>query len=290
MEKTKGGTDLPIPKVATINDLSGLGKCSLTAAIPILSAMGVQACPLPTAALSNQTGFPSYACVDLSGHMEEFARQWMAQEVSFAGIYSGFLCSVEQVVLVERFIDAFARPGTIVLVDPVLGDDGRFYPLFDRRMQAALTGLVGRAQVITPNLTEARLLVGESPDPDTPAEGLEPIWELAQRLTQLGPTTVVITGVHWRDQILNLGYCAQDGQRFSAGTRRMGGGFSGTGDILASILCGGLVRGESAGQALQRAAGLLEASIAETCAEGTAPCEGIAFEHHLRLLWEEEVG
>ena len=279
---------MAIPKVAAINDLSGLGKCSLTAAIPILSVMGVQACPLPTAALSNQTGFPSYACVDLSGHMAEFAALWDRQGVRFDGIYTGFLCSVEQVALAGRFIDTFARPETVVLVDPVLGDDGRFYPLFDHRMQAALTGLAARAGVITPNLTEARLLAGLAPDPTTPPQGLEPVWELAQQLTRLGPHTVVVTGVHWQDRIWNLGYCAKDGRRFSASTRRMGGGFSGTGDILASVLCGGLVRGEPPAQALGRAAALLEASIAESCAAGTDPREGVAFEHHLHLLLKEE--
>ena len=98
---------MAVPKVAAIHDLSGLGKCSLTAAVPVLSAMGVQACPLPTAVLSNQTGFPSYACVDLSRHLDAFTREWEKRGVRFDGVYTGFLCGARQVRMVERFLDRF---------------------------------------------------------------------------------------------------------------------------------------------------------------------------------------
>lgn len=149
---------MAVPKVAAIHDLSGLGKCSLTAAVPVLSAMGVQACPLPTAVLSNQTGFPSYACVDLSRHLDAFTREWEKRGVRFDGIYTGFLCGARQVRMVERFLDRFYLPGTLLLVDPVLGDNGKLYPVFGRTMCGSLKSLVARADVLTPNLTEACIL------------------------------------------------------------------------------------------------------------------------------------
>ena len=276
-----------VPKVAAINDLSGLGKCSLTAAIPVLAAMGVQACPLPTAALSNQTGFPSYACADLSDQMEAFADEWQKRGVRFEGVYTGYLCGPGQAAFAARFLDRFAGPETVVLVDPVLGDNGRLYPMFDGEMRDAVGALARKARVITPNLTEACLLAGGDYAALRAAPTLEPVWALAERLAALGPETVVITGVHRGADILNLGFDAREGRRFTAATRRRNGGFSGTGDLLASALCGGLVRGDPAPKALGRACALLGAAIAETVADGTDPNEGVAFEHHLHLLWEE---
>ena len=277
---------MAVPKVAAIHDLSGLGKCSLTAAIPVLAAMGVQACPLPTAVLSNQTGFPSYACVDLTRHLDGFSREWEKRGVRFDGIYTGFLCGTRQVRAVERFLDRFYQPGTLLLVDPVLGDNGKLYPVFGRTMCDSLKSLVARADVITPNLTEACILTGGDYEVASRAEGLEPVWEIAEQLAGMGPRTVIITGVHRRDQICNAGYDARKGRRFSVGNRSVGSGrsYSGTGDLLASVLCGGLVRGDTAEAALERAARLLEASISDMEADGTDPNEGIAFENHLDLL------
>lgn len=278
---------MPTPRAACIHDLSGLGKCSLTAAIPVLSAMGVQACPLPTAVLSNQTGFSSYAMADMTPHLDAFASEWQRRGVRFDGVYSGFLCSAQQAAFVGRLLDMLAGPDTLVLVDPVLGDDGAVYPVFDGAMCEAVGRLVRRADVITPNLTEACLLDGGDYAALAASETLEPIWALAERLCVLGPRLVVVTGVHRDGEIWNLGYDAREGRRFSAATRRVGGGYSGTGDLLASVLCGGLLRGERPEQALRRAAALLEAAVRETFAENGDPNEGVAFEHHLQLLQKE---
>lgn len=240
---------MAVPKVAAIHDLSGLGKCSLTAAVPVLSAMGVQACPLPTAVLSNQTGFPSYACVDLSRHLDAFTREWEKRGVRFDGVYTGFLCGARQVRMVERFLDRFYLSGTLLLVDPVLGDNGKLYPVFGRTMCDSLKSLVARADVITPNLTEACILADGDYASVARAQSLEPVWELAERLAGMGPRTVIVTGVHRGDLICNAGFDARTGRRFSVGNRSVGSGrsFSGTGDLLASVLCGGLVRGRNGG-------------------------------------------
>ncbi len=276
-----------ISKVAAINDLSGFGKCSLTAALPILAAMGVQACPLPTAALSSQTAFPDFVCVDLSGHFDAFSRQWRGMNPVFQGIYSGFLFNEQQVAQVEQFLDLFADNHATVVVDPVFGDEGHYYPIFHDGMRDALLHLIRRADLITPNLTEACLLTGRSYGQVAEAENpLDPAQEIARTLAALGPGQVVITGIHLPGaQIATLGYVADQDRAFVVQNRRVGSGYySGTGDIMASILCGSLLRGDTLEQGVRLAAALLEQAITKSYQDGTDPREGIAFEPYLPLL------
>lgn len=277
---------MKIPKVAVVNDLSGLGKCSLTTALPILSVMGVQACPLPTGVLSNQTGFPSYECADLTDRLEAFAGQWKRNGAAFDGIYTGFLCGSRQAGMVGRFIQDFRGPKTLVLVDPVLGDHGRIYPALDSAMRGAIRDLTLQADVITPNFTEACLLTdcGRYHPGD-----LSQAWDMAERLSENGPRTVVVTGVRQGGEVCNALYLAQTRRRICVSNRWIGShGYSGTGDILAAVLCGGLVRQMTAEAALSLASQFLEASITEAAADGTDPNKGVAFEHHLSLLLGKE--
>lgn len=123
-------------KIAVINDLSGLGKCSLTAAIPVISVMGVQACPLPTAVLSNQTGYESYFCEDFTEHMEPYMEQWKKRGFFPDGIYTGFLSDDKQADRILKFMDAFAGKDTLILTDPVMGDDGVVYPIYTEELRA----------------------------------------------------------------------------------------------------------------------------------------------------------
>ena len=275
---------MAVPKVAAIHDLSGLGKCSLTAAIPILSVCGVQAVPLATAVLSNQTSFEHYVGVDLSEHLPMIADQWQRMDLRLDGIFTGYLSGVQQVEWVSGFLDRFRRENTLVLVDPVLGENGEYYRGFDEEMRCAMRGLCRQADIITPNLTEALMLLGK----DARQQNLSPetAKEYARELAELGPKTVIITGIGQGETVWNVGYDAGEDSEFLVGNRRIGGGYSGTGDILSSVVCGCMVRGESAHTALERAARLLEASIAEAVADGSDPNEGIAFEHHLKLLMD----
>lgn len=278
---------MSVPKVAAINDLSGLGKCSLTAAIPILAAAGVQACPMPTAVLSNQTGFPSYAAVSLAEHLDAFAHQWELRGIQLDGIFSGFLMDAPQVLWVKEFILRFRREGTLVLVDPVLGDRGALYKPFSMGMVEAHQQLIRLADVVTPNLTEALLLLGK--DPAALPTSLEAVEALARELCGLGPSTAIITGVEGDGRVWNVAYDRKTGSAFRVSNRKFAHSYSGTGDILASVVCGCMVRGESPKTALKRAAALLEASLAETAAlPETDPNEGIAFEPHLGLLMTKE--
>ena len=147
-------------KIAVINDLSGFGKCSLTAAISAVAAMGVQPCPLPTAVLSAQTGYSSYYCDDYTDRMGNITEEWRKMDVHFDGIYTGFLSGEHQIRRVLDFIDIFYEDDTFLLVDPVMGDNGSRYPVFTSRMEAEMKALTERADIITPNLTELCLLTG----------------------------------------------------------------------------------------------------------------------------------
>ena len=145
-------------KVAVINDLSGLGRCSLTAAISVLSAMGIQTCPLPTAILSSQTEYPSYYCYDFTDKMDYFRQEWKKLGTCFSGIYTGYIASVPQIEEIFHFLDTFQTPDTFLLVDPVMGDDGMTYDMYTSEFLSAMKELTARADIITPNITEFCLL------------------------------------------------------------------------------------------------------------------------------------
>lgn len=274
-----------IPRIVTINDLSSLGKCSLTVAIPILSVMGVQACPLPTNLYSSQTGFPLYAHVDLSAYIEAFSEAWKAQDMQFDGIYTGFLASAQQAKQVKETIRQFNQNGSFVLVDPVLGDDGGLYPCFEQTMVEAVREVVGMADIITPNLTEACLLTGTDYI-EVKEKNNQDIWlSIAKQLSAIGPKTVIITGIEDKGEIYTLAYLAKTDKLLLFHHPCMGQSFSGTGDIMASILCGAIARGQSVEEALALSHTFLSAAIAESVQHKTDPKEGIAFEHHLHLLF-----
>lgn len=272
-------------RVAAIHDLSGLGRCSLTAAIPVLSAMGVQACPVPTAVLSNQTGFASYHIIDGTDWMEPFIREWQRCGVTMDGIYTGFLANAAQVDGIERFLAAFRTPNTLLLVDPVLGDDGRMYSTATDELCRKMVHLTAQADVITPNLTEACYLAGEDYDALVAhcheAAYPELVAALARRLTLGGKRQVIITGVHYEGYVYNI---AAGRESFAVRGHLIRGHFSGTGDLFASVVCGACIQGRSLREGVEMAAHLIEASLRDT---DCAPEYGVEFEQHLRLLMED---
>lgn len=274
-------------KVASIQDISGVGRCSLGAALPILSAMGVQACPLPTAVLSNQTGFESYAVTSLTGQLASSIFEWKKQELTFDAVATGFLMDAEQATLVGKFIDHAQKAGSMIIVDPVMGDEGKLYPIYGREMCEAFKSLVHMADVITPNLTEACLLAGVD-YPKIADLNHEFVWSVAEQLSAIGPHTVVITGVDGQDgEIYNFAYLAGQNKRICVPHRKIGGSFSGTGDILSAIVCGCLVRGQDIETALHLAGQLFEKAISLSIAQNTVPREGIAFERYLHILIQQ---
>lgn len=279
-------------KIAVINDLSGFGRCSLTAAIPTISVMGVQPCPLPTAVLSAQTGFPSYYCDDYTEKMEHFRQEWEKMGVQFDGIYTGFVASETQIRRIFRFLDTFYGESSFLLVDPVMGDEGRVYKLFTPELLRRMKELALRADVVTPNLTELCLLTGadygELGRMKGEKEITEAAGELAEKLMESGPDTVVVTGIRFEDaqsgerMIGNLAV-DQSGRRLSA-FPYIGGSFSGTGDLFASIIAGGIARGDDIFRTMDLAGEFVERAMKDSAAEGVERNQGTNFEKYLGML------
>lgn len=279
-------------KIAVIQDLSGLGKCSLTAAIPVISVMGVQAVPLPTAVLSNQTGYPSYYCDDYTEHMEQIMEEWEKRSFSPDGIYTGFLADEEKADKILDFLRRFRQEKTMVLVDPVMGDNGSAYGIYTEGLREKMIQLVRSAQVITPNLTEALLLLyGKEEMEKRYARFLELAGE--KRLAQIGKTgeqlaneyglqAAVITGVENDACVGNL--VVENHNSFWRFAKKIGGSYSGTGDLFASVLSAGLVKGMSMTTCVEMAVKFLSKAIEETVKEGTDRNDGVCFEKYLGEL------
>lgn len=273
-----------IPRVAAIHDLSGFGRCSLTVAIPILSAMGVQCCPLPTAFLSTHTGdFEGYTFLDLTDEMEKAAAHWKSLDLKFQAVYSGFLGSGHQIEVVEQFIRDFRGRDTLVVVDPVMGDGGKVYKTYTPAMCQGMKRLSEKADVITPNLTEAALLL-DIPYEKMPHDegGLRAIVE---RLSLEGRRSVALTGFSAAPDLTGaLCFDAQSGEISAVQVERVQREFYGTGDVFASVLTGALVKGCSLKEAAGQAVGFI-LECAKLTAENQLPLrEGVDFEPLLGLL------
>ena len=279
-------------RVALINDLSGFGKCSLTAAIPVISVMGIQACPLPTAILTAQTGFGDFYCDDFTDRMDFFTEKWKDMEVSFDGIYSGYLASPLQIKKVMDFLEQFQNTNSLYLADPVMGDNGKFYSMVNDEFLEGMRKLTQIADVITPNLTELCFLVGT--DYENLIAGseedtyLDKIQELCQKLLYETKKSqvVIVTGIlrkkENREYIGNL--AVSNEESFYAETPYTGTGFSGTGDLFASVICGSLVKGYSIREAMKKATCFLQEAIEEATRECIPRNHGVNFEKYLSKL------
>lgn len=275
-------------RIALVNDITGFGRCSVAVQLPLISALKVQACPLPTAILSVHTGFPEHYIDDYTYRMKPYIDNWEANGLEFDGICTGFLGSVEQINIVEDFIVRFKGKDTKVIVDPVMGDDGRLYSSYTPEICREMRRLLTHADIITPNLTEACQLL----DLDYPPEGrVSPgyLQRMAEALSALGPSQVVITGLHSDDnQVVNFVY--ENGFSSMVSEPKIGGDRSGTGDAFAAIVSAALVRGMDLQSAVQKAAAFITKSLEYTNALELPWNYGLAFEEHLTelKLWDWE--
>ncbi|MDD6274766.1 MAG: pyridoxamine kinase [Clostridiaceae bacterium] len=269
-----------IKRAAAINDLSGLGRCSLTIALPVLSALGVQCCPVPTAVLSSQTdGYRDYTFTDLTDTLPEYIAHWKANGEQFDAIYTGFLGSARQIKIVSDFIDSFRREKTLVLVDPVMGDNGAMYDSVDRSLCDGIRELVRHADIITPNLTEAAILLGEEEIPEEEETWLS--W--SRRLCALGPKAVAITGIDNGDGRMCVACC--EGERTELiYTVRVAKDYPGAGDLFASVLLGKLLRGSGLHESASEAAAFVAECAELTYKMNTPAREGLIFEPMLHRL------
>ncbi len=273
------------PRVAAIHDLSSFGRCSLTIVMPVLAAMGVQCCPLPTALLSTHTGgFQGNTFLDLTDQMRPVANHWKAEGVEFDAVYTGFMGSREQISLTGAFVRDFRRPGCRIVVDPVMGDHGRTYRTYTPEMCREMAGLSALADVITPNRTEAALLLGEdygSLRLDREADCRR--W--CEALSLDGRRSVALTGVSLTGRTVGAACFDRDTGRVEfADAPLVEGPFHGTGDLFASVLVGAVVQGRTLREAAQLAAEFTSQCARRTREEDTPQREGVDFEPLLWLL------
>lgn len=279
-------------KVAVLQDLSSFGKCSLTAAIPVLSVMGVQACPLPTAVLSAQTGYPSFFYEDFTSKMKYFIEEWSKIETTFDGIYTGFVTGSEQISNIYQFLDRFHTSETALLVDPVMGDTGEVYKHFTDGLLIQMRELVKHADVITPNVTECCLLTGLSYEKlngySKEKDYIKAIEESGNQLQQETGAKVIITGVNPPSAPSDnqfIGNMFLDGNNtFYSNASFNGKSYSGTGDLFASVIMGGMMRGEALENSVQLAVRFLTEAIRDSSAEQIPEIEGVNFEKYLGML------
>lgn len=284
-------------KIAVINDLSGFGRCSLTAALPVISVMGVQPCPLPTAVLSAQTGYPSFYCDDYTEKMEYFRQEWEKMGVCFDGIYTGFVGSEAQIQQIFRFLDTFYKKEekkTFLLVDPIMGDEGKRFSFCTDRLLSEMKELAACADVVTPNFMELCLLTDTDYDAvmrEVQGENtrlLKRITQLAEQLLVKGCETVIVTGIRFREQgeqrmkIGNL--TVTKGRAELSAFPYIGGSFSGTGDLFASVVAGGIARGDDVFDTVEIAGSFIWKAMRDSEKAKVQRNEGADFEKHLGML------
>ncbi len=274
----------PVPRVAAVHDLSGLGRVALMVVIPILSSMGIQVTPLPTAILSANTDYSDFRMLDLSSQMKEFLNHWKKEKVSFDAIYTGFLGSSIQVEIVKELIDFFKNDNTLVVIDPVLGDDAKAYTTIDQALINKMTELISYADVITPNITEAFLLLNK---PYKHNCLLDEIKEYAVELATKGPKIVIITSVNDFDKKELTSVIAYDklNEKFwKVSCAYIPATYPGTGDIFTSVLTGCLLQGDTLPIALDRAVHFTSIGVRTTYGRNYDYKEGIIIEKILDTL------
>lgn len=265
-------------KCAVINDISGFGKCSLTAAIPVMAAMQVQVNPVVTSILSHQTDFDIYKMTDTSEFMDELIDGWVKNGVREDAILTGFIANAAQIERIERFIDVFKNDENILVVDPVMGDDGRVYDNYTDSMIDGVRRLSEKADIITPNAMELCLLAKTEFTSD-----IARLEKLAQGLLSKRLKCVMVTGIKNHGDIATL-TVTKDGS-YSISVPYLKGSYSGTGDIFASVVTAGIIQGMSPKDAAALAAGFISKSIEVTDTKDRR--EGVCFEKQLGWLSEQ---
>lgn len=273
-----------VRKVAAVHDLSGVGRVSLTVVIPILSSMGFQVCPLPTAVLSNHTQYSSFSFLDLTDEMPRIISEWKRLGFQFDAFYTGYLGSPRQIRIVSDFIDDFRQQDSLVVIDPVLGDNGRLYTNFDKSMIKEMQQLITKADVITPNLTELFFLLDSSYKEENTDEELK---AYLRQLSDKGPQIVIITSV----PVLNdnhktsvYAYNRQGNRYWKITCPYLPAHYPGTGDTFTSVITGALMQGDSLPIALDRATQFILQGIRATFGYEYDNREGILLEKVLHNL------
>ena len=263
-------------RILTIQDVSCFGKCSLTVALPLLSAMGIETAILPTAVLSTHTLFKGFTCKDLSDQLGPITDHWKKEGITFDAIYTGYLGTEEEIDTVIGIIRAFRKEDTLVFVDPAMGDNGKLYPAFDEHYAKKNADLCAVADIADPNITEACYLTG-LPYRETYTEDY--VRELLLALAAIGTKAPILTGVSLSEGKTGaMGYDTQTKAFFSYQNDRVPAAYHGTGDIFSSVLAGAFVLGIGRTDALKIAADYTARTIAQTLKDPENPWYGVDFE------------
>jgi len=269
-------------KILTIQDISCFGKCSLTVALPIISAMGVETVILPTAVLSTHTMFKNFTFKDLTDQLIPITDHWKNEGITFDAIYTGYLGSAEEIEIAEEIFDKFKTDDTLIFIDPVMADNGKLYPAFDLEYAKLNAKLCGKADVIVPNITEACFMT-DTEYKETYDESY--ITELLGKLAQLGAKKVVLTGVSLSEGKTGVyGIDTATGEKIIYQNDRVDAAYHGTGDVFASVSVGALMRGLSMNEAFKLAADYTADTIRTTLANPENPWYGVDFEATLPEL------
>lgn len=268
-------------KIAIINDLSGFGRCSIAVSLPVISHMRVQGCVLPTSVFSNHTGFASYYYNDYSSHMRAYMEEWKKLDLRFEGIASGFLGSAEQIQIVKDFIQKFRDERTKVIIDPVMGENGKAYSTYTDEMCEKMKHLVEFADILTPNVTEACMLA-DMPYKEAGWEKKE-LLEIMERLRVLGAGKIVISGLN-SEQYISNAISEQPGELRLLRQKRVGKVRSGTGDIFSAIIAADCVNGVDFETSVRKAASFVRDCIRVTERYDLPETDGVCFEEVLYKL------
>ena len=267
-------------KIAVINDFSGFGRCSIAVALPIISTLKIQCCPLPTSIFSNHTGFDSFFFDDYTDKMPLYINEWKKLGLQFDGITSGFLGSKKQIEIVTQFFKDFKTKEKIIIVDPVMGDYGKIYATYTKEMCEEMKKLVQYADIITPNITELCILT------DTPYQEKWKISELekmTEELAEKGPEKIVVTGIVQKEFIAN--FCYEKGKSpkilrcHRVGTQR-----SGTGDVFSSIIAADAVNQVPFDKSVKKASNFIKKCILKSIEMDIPVTDGVCFEELLQTL------
>lgn len=267
-------------RIASIQDFSCIGSCSQTIALPVLSAMGVECAALPTALLSAHTAFDGFVSLDLTPQLPAIMAHWRAMHLRFDAVYTGYLASAEQVGLVGALLDGMDERPALTLIDPVMGDNGALYAGFSDAFPQAMRALCGRADVLTPNVTEACLLTGTA---YSPVQDAAQTRRLLERLLELGCRAAVLTGLRV-DGDMAVAALQRDGTGTLVRTSYIPEVFRGTGDLFASTCAGALVQGAPLERAVRLAADYVALTLRRTVQAPDRRWYGVNFQETLPEL------
>ncbi|MBR2812421.1 MAG: pyridoxamine kinase [Solobacterium sp.] len=268
-------------RIATMQDISCIGKCSLTVALPVISAMGIEAAVLPTAVLSTHTMFSGFTFHDLTDQIRPIMAHWQKEGFAFDGIYTGYLGSLEQIAIARSLFETFGKDG-LILVDPCMADNGKLYTGFTPAFAKEMAKLCGHADIICPNLSEASFLL-DIPYEEKPSR--ERVEEILKMLTGLGTRTAVLTGISYEEGKLGaVAYDRETDTYTSYFSNEEKARFHGTGDLWASAFFASLIQEKTVYEALQTACEFVRESVRLTLAEENHVDYGVNFEQALHLL------